>query len=84
MADSPDLTEFFKLSRPKKPPCKVGFALSKLKGEQREQLRSAIDTDPGIITNAAIVEWMKPRGHVMHVAAVVSHRKGNCSCHDDA
>lgn len=79
---TPDLAEFFKLSRPKKPPCRIGFAIDQLgpRSEAAKQLAAAVDTDPGIITNSAIVEWCKARGQEVTVSAVVSHRKGTCTC----
>lgn len=84
MSKTPDLSEFFKLSRPKRRPCPLGFALSSLEDVETEQLTAALAMDVGIITAAAIVEWLKPRGHTVTFAAVTNHRKGVCSCHDDA
>lgn len=76
----PDLSEFFKLSRPKRKPCSIGFALSQLKPADREQLQAALDTDQGIITNAAVEGWLKGRDLITTVSAVVNHRKGRCTC----
>lgn len=83
-ASSPDLAEFFKLSRPKKPPCRLGFAIEQFGSRTvaAKQLKAALDTDPGIITNSAIVEWCKAREQDVTVSAVVSHRKGTCTCND--
>lgn len=79
-AAAPDLSEFYRLSRPKKKPCQIGFALEKLKPLEREQLTAALALDVGIITAAAIVDWLKPRGHDVTFAKVTNHRKGSCSC----
>lgn len=78
----PDLSEFYKLSRPKKPPCQLGFVLSKLPEHEADQLRAALATDVGIITAAAVTEWLKARGHDVNFARVTNHRKGLCSCND--
>ena len=85
-----DLSEFYKLSRPKKPPCKVGFARQQLTKAQREKFDAAVRVDQGIITNDAIVQWLASYGHETTVSAVVVHRKtvngtattGKCSCGD--
>lgn len=84
MADSqPDLTEFFKLSRPKRPPCRVGHARAQLKPEDVESLDAALATDKGLITASAIIEWLKGRGQGdVSVSAVSTHRKGACTCAD--
>lgn len=76
-----DLSEFFKLSRPKRKPCSIGFAFSQLPDVEQSQLQAALDTDQGIITNAAIEGWLKKRSLESTVSAVVTHRKGRCSCH---
>ena len=78
----PDLSEFFKLSRPKKKPCSVGFAKGQLSPEEAAQLDAAVATDAGIITAGAIVEWLQRREHVTTASAVVNHRKRVCSCAD--
>lgn len=85
--DDPDLSEFFKLSRPKKPPCQLGIILSRaakpqLSETEAEQLRAALATDVGIITAAAIVAWLEARGHEVTFAKITNHRRGRCSCHD--
>lgn len=80
----PDLTEFFKLSKPKRKPCSVGFALGRLQGDEHTQLVAALDVDQGIITNAAIEGWLKQRGHASTVSAIVNHRKGRCNCGDES
>lgn len=76
-----DLSEFFKLSRPKRKPCSIGFALSQLGEAEQSQLQAALATDQGIITNAAIEAWLKNRKYETTVSAVVTHRKEKCSCH---
>jgi hypothetical protein len=78
----PDLSEFYRLSRPKKPPCRVGFALSQLTRTEAKQARAAIDTDAGIITNSAIQQWLASKGHEATVSSIVSHRKNTCTCAD--
>lgn len=79
-----DLSEFFKLSKPKKKPCTVGFALSQMAPADRQKLTAALAVDQGIITNGAIVEWVTSRKQETNVSAVVSHRKGSCTCHDES
>lgn len=81
-AKQPDLSEFFKLSRPKKRPCQIGFILPTLGDAEADQLKAALATDVGIITAAAIVQWAAGRGHDVSFAAVTAHRKGTCSCDD--
>lgn len=82
--NGPDLSEFFKLSRPKKKPCVIGFAITekKLKGEAIKQLDAACATDTNFITHGAIVQWLAARGVEATVSAVVNHRKGTCTCND--
>lgn len=80
----PDLSEFFKLSKPKRKPCAVGFAVEQLKPAERTQLAAAFEVGSGYITNAAISEWLAKRDQQANVSAIVSHRKGTCSCNDDA
>jgi len=83
MATKPDLSEFFKLSRPKRPPCQIGHALAALKdAAERDALEAACKTDPGIITNSAIRDWLLVRKHDVSVNRIVSHRKGSCTCND--
>jgi hypothetical protein len=79
----PDLSEFFKYSKPKKPPCKIGYALSQLKPQERSQLTAALATDRGLITAAAIVEWAAKRGHEISPSAINSHTRKTCSCEQD-
>lgn len=82
---SPDLTEFFKLSKPKRPPCQIGLILSgqvspKLKPEEAEQLTAACAADKGVITGGAIAEWLKQRDHEVSVNRISNHRRGVCTC----
>lgn len=79
-AKQPDLSEFYRLSKPKKPPCQIGFVLGELGDTEREQLKAALALDVGIITAAAIVEWLKARGHDTTFAKITNHRRGACSC----
>lgn len=76
-----DLSEFVKLSKPRKSTCPIGEALAALPPEEGAQLRAALALDKGTITNPAIVEWLKARGHKANVGFAVSHRRATCSCH---
>lgn len=81
----PDLSEFYKLSKPKSPPCQVGLILSgevapKLKPAEVEQLEAALCTDNGIITGTAIQQWLASRGHDTNVNRISNHRRGVCRC----
>lgn len=82
-ARKPDLSEFFRLSRPKKRPCAVGHARATLSDPEVEQLDAAAGVDPGVITNAAIQRWLEQRKHEMSIPVIVSHRKRTCSCYDE-
>jgi hypothetical protein len=75
-----DLSEFYRLSKPKRKPCSIGFALEQLEAKEKEKLETALAIDQGIITNAAIEGWLKARGLLSTVSAVVNHRKGRCTC----
>lgn len=79
----PDLSEFVKLSKPKKVRCKVGVALDGVTDEERAQLAAALEADPGVITSGAITQWCKARGYDATHSGVTSHRRGTCSCRDD-
>ncbi len=82
-APKPDLTEFFKYSKPKRPPCRIGYALTQLKPAERKQLEAALATDKNLITASAIIEWLKIRGiESPSVSAITGHRKETCTCHD--
>lgn len=83
MADKkPDLSEFFKHSRPKKPPCKIGFLIDQqeLSPEEVEQLQAACDQDKGLITGGAIQKWLAERGHDTSIPAITAHRTKVCTC----
>ena len=82
---TPDLTEFYKYSRPKKPPCKVGIALTKLRGEAKSQLIAALAADSGVITGGAIVTWLEKRVKELEFNHnnVTAHRKKKCTCYDE-
>ena len=82
MGNTPDLSEFYKLSRPKKPPCQIGFIKAQLPPKEADQLEAAIKTDRAIITAAAIVDWLKARGHDCNSTRVSNHARGVCTCGD--
>lgn len=82
MSKAPDLSEFYKLSRPKKPPCQIGFIKTQLAPSDAEKLEAAVKTDRGIITAAAIVEWLKEKGHDCNTSRVSNHARGVCTCDD--
>lgn len=80
----PDLSEFVAMSAPKKLKCQVGMVLDGEKpaltvGES-DQLRAALATDKGIITNAAVSAWLEKRGHEVNYQRIANHRNGKCSC----
>lgn len=81
----PDLSEFHKLSKPRKPPCEIGLILSrelgpKLADDEVEQLRAALASDRGVITSGAIQAWLYQRAHEVTVNRVATHRRGVCTC----
>lgn len=85
MAAKPDLSEFYRLSKPKSPPCQVGLILNgevtpQLKAPEAEQLKAALNTDSGIITASAVVQWLGERGHETNTNRVSNHRRGVCNC----
>jgi hypothetical protein len=83
-AATPDLSEFYKYSRPKRPPCRVGHALTQLKPADRKAAEAALDQDKNLITAAAIVTWFEKRGikDFNTSAALLGHRKHTCTCFD--
>lgn len=82
MSKTPDLSEFFKLAQPKRPPCQVGFAMSQLSQDEAAQLDAACKADSGIINAGAIVKWLELRGVDISQQRIVNHRLGKCTCHD--
>lgn len=82
MSKQPDLTEFFKLAQPKRPPCQVGYALTQLPPAEAAALAAACKTDSGIINAGAIVKWLDLRGIEITPQRVVNHRLGKCTCDD--
>lgn len=81
----PDLSAFYALSKPRKPPCQIGLILSgeitpKLSATEVEQLDAALKTDRGIITASAIQTWLVERGHDAGVNRISTHRRGVCTC----
>jgi hypothetical protein len=81
-SNAPDLSEFFRLSRPRRKPCAVAAALEQLSADEREKLEAANAHDQGIITNAAIRDWLKARSIIVNDAQVRVHRTGTCACSD--
>lgn len=79
---TPDLSEFYRLSQPKRKPCQLRFILEQLPVDERAQLKTALATDVGIITAAAVVQWLGARGHEVTFAKVTSHRNRKCDCDD--
>jgi hypothetical protein len=77
-----DLSEFYKLSKPKKPPCILGPIFEQLKPKERKELETALAADSNIITNGAIIEWLTRRGHgdALNPNRITSHRKRSCTC----
>lgn len=78
----PDLSEFYKLSRPDKPPCKVGAALDQLEDlTDRENCEAALDAGKDVITASAITKWFETRDITfVTFPAVASHRAKTCTC----
>lgn len=80
----PDLTEFYKYSKPKKKPCAIGFVKDQLDSdEEREQLDAAL-AEKVLITAGAVVQWIEKRVGVgvVNPQNVVSHRNGKCTCYE--
>jgi hypothetical protein len=83
MAGQPaaDLTEFLKLSKPKRPRCALTDIHERLSEQDHAAFQAALATDQGVITNTAIAQWLESRGiEDVHPQRVLSHRKRNCSC----
>ena len=83
--EGPNLSEFYKLSSPKKPPCQIRLILdgqlgTGLKPDEVVQLAAACQADKNIVTGSAIVEWLKARGIETNVNRVSNHRRGVCDC----
>ena len=84
MPDKPDLSEFFQLARPKRPPCQIDVIRQQIKdADELAALDAALGTDKGIITAGAIQQWLKARGHSTSTVAISNHRRGTCRCGDD-
>jgi len=80
-----DLSEFYKLSRPRTPPCKLGPILAQLSDEERAQWDAACATDTNIITNQALAMWLErhAEGSVVNWQNCLAHRARKCSCFSD-
>lgn len=77
-----DLSEFYKLSRPRRPPCAVGVVAVQLSEVEQAKLKAACGADPGIITASGIRDWLDARGHQVSVPAISNHRRKVCSCNE--
>ena len=80
----PDLAEFYKYSRPKRPPCRVGFVLTKLSRNDKKALEAALATDKNLITSSAIITWLEKRGieDIRNSSPITGHRRRTCTCYD--
>lgn len=77
---TPDLTEFFRYSQPKRKPCQTAWVLDQLDTMERQQLEAALATDKGLITAPAIRQWLDARGHQLSDTSIGNHRRGACAC----
>jgi hypothetical protein len=75
-----DLSEFHKLSKPKRKPCPLASVLSELNGDDRAALKAALETDRSAITSTAIEKWLAARGHKVNMQTIGVHRRGVCAC----
>lgn len=85
MPPEPDLTEFYKLSRPRRRPCPVKPALEALTPEQVAQFDAACKVDPGVITPIAVEKWLASKAGDRWIGNwqnVQAHRYGKCTCND--
>ncbi len=81
MTHDPDLSEFEKLSKPKKKPCAVNAVIELLEDLPAKQLHAALERPDTHITNAAISQWLDTRGHSIAWQMIASHRRKACPCH---
>lgn len=84
MPAKPDLSEFIRYSKPRRPACTIEVAKETLglSDDERRQLDAALAADAGIITPGAISQWLEKRGHKASAAAIASHRRHQCRCFD--
>jgi hypothetical protein len=75
-----DLSEFEKLSHPKKRLCPLAGALDSV-GDERPALEAALAADDRV-SAGGVVSWLKRRGVTANNSAVVHHRNGRCNCAD--
>lgn len=77
---TPDLREYYQMSKPKKSACKLGYVLSQLEGQERANLDAAL-RDP-MVTATGIVDVIakKVPGFELTVPAITSHKRGTCTC----
>lgn len=81
---APDISEFVRLSRPKRKPCGIGIIVPDLKPADRNALTLALEDTTGRVNTRGIREWFHRRGHTVTDNAIVNHRKGQCSCADES
>jgi len=75
MAES-DLTEFFTYGGGDQKPCLIPqFEL----GDKDRKLLAAACVEPKL-SNAQIMAWLRVRSVDVSNSALISHRKGTCSC----
>jgi len=77
-----DLSEFFKLSRPRTPPCRLGPVLAELSPEEMTQWEAALEADANVITNQALAMWLDRhvKDHTVNWQNCLSHRSKKCTC----
>lgn len=79
----PDLSEFERLSQPRRRPCPLAAVLRELKGPDSASLKAALASDKNVITSSAISQWLERRGHKVNGQSISCHRRSVCSCHDE-
>lgn len=79
-ASRPDLSAYFKLAQPKRPPCKIAWIREQLDNQEQLNLDAACGTDAGLINSGAIRDRLAAFGHDVSIVAVANHRRGICRC----
>lgn len=82
---SVDLSEFYKLSRPRTPPCRLAPVLAQLSDDERAQWEGAVEADGNVITNQALALWLERhvKGASVNWQNCLSHRVHKCTCFSD-